>query len=1210
LSYTQLWSEFQSILGHKPQEHVPLYQLNDDKVGNSGNDSKKKKKKIRMDPKTTNTLNTIYKQFQQEDEKIKSSSRRFMTNKSQLKNDKDIAKQQREEKKIVAATAAAEIAEEKKPKNEDESSTPLRRSRPEHRSNHNHTSSSKGENELATFKLRPTPTKAKQNDITSTPNRNPAFNVKLRPTPTKTPPPTESKQEFSTPIQQKSFAVGITDSISKRSLLKRSSSKSSSGGRSATSPKKDKTNKSPKWIASLKKKQKFNRLKQMAESNSISVQTQDETDGIGGVLLKKVSPRKKLRIAPPPSPEEKEGQVPPWAKVQLRSTPKRDELLADTPTNSSVAASSTPKSFTPTAAATPSSTNKMAATSLPSLCSVGDIIDLDSLPKKLFPEEAAAVFPLKSKNQNDELEQFVIVGTIAIVTASSTSGSSSGRKVKITWWCHRSAIRTLTLNVEATGATLAHAHGRTPIVFESSDICLDFAQAFYRGPSKEAVSAPTPSQSSPAQKEAPKESSPKETASVNDESAEQEVGNTEATLTEAEESLLDEYRKFAESEKPKLRLTCLSPKGEEVVEVTFSDKAFASNTATDTAASKTTKESGGSSLTNEETNLVSKYKKMLAVGLPPPVVRQKMNLEGAPASVVAAVLGDDNNNNNNNTAADEKESSVSKTKTSDLSEEEEKLVSKYKKMLMVGIPPDAVRHKMVTEGIELKVVAAVLGDDHNKKENESEVSDPRQALLAAINKKGKDNDTLTKPSEPVDPRQALFAAIKNKGNDGGSDGSSKSSAPSDPRQALVAAMKNKSAESSKSNLTEEEKKVAAKYKRMLKMGVPLDAVKHSMTKEGVDSKIAAAVAEEASPEVTASESMPTTPARPKSVPKTGPVLSEEEEKIAAKYRKMLKLCIPKDAVRHDMRKEGVSDKIVEAIFGKEDANATNTAKMETPATKGKNRKTIALHWTTSNLAPEQLQQSIFARSASKKRKLMSINPEESDIKKLEELFQKKNNANTGQLKTGQSNAGNGMAKLLDIPRANNIAIQLKAFNDFTLRELAETINDLDPESKIVGERIQFIPQLLPTPKELQAIKKYKGESDKLITAELFFQQLLPVKRVEDKVEVMKAMCTFNEHAEEAIAAFKTLEEVCGQIMDSRKLEQVLLMVLNIGNLMNEGTLDGGVEAFKFESLEKLSQTKSADGKTTVLDYIVETFIEKGERDTLFLTSDFPDIQVC
>lgn len=386
-----------------------------------------------------------------------------------------------------------------------------------------------------------------------------------------------------------------------------------------------------------------------------------------------------------------------------------------------------------------------------------------------------------------------------------------------------------------------------------------------------------------------------------------------------------------------------------------------------------------------------------------------------------------------------------------------------------------------------------------------------------------------------------------------------------------------------------------------------------MQQESVDLKIISVLVGEASPgEV--GEAGGAKPASKKSAKPAGPSLSKEDEAIASKYRNMLKVCIPKEAVRHKMKQEGISNKIMDAVLGETSGGGTGSAaaaKSHKPTNKANSRKTIAFHWTTSNLAPDKLEQSIFGRTELKKRKLASINPEESDIKKLEELFQKRNNSKTAMMKAGakEGESSNDMAKLLDLTRANNIAISLKAFNDFTFRSLAETMNDLDPDCKIVGERVGFISNLLPTPKEVQAIKKYKGDDDKLITAELFFRQLVSIKRIEDKVRVMKTMVTFEEHLEEARAGFKTLQEVCSQVMNSEKLIQILEMVLNVGNLMNAGTLNGGVDAFKFESLPKLSQTKSADGKTTVLDYIVETFIEKGERQALMLTSEFPDIQV-
>ena len=239
-------------------------------------------------------------------------------------------------------------------------------------------------------------------------------------------------------------------------------------------------------------------------------------------------------------------------------------------------------------------------------------------------------------------------------------------------------------------------------------------------------------------------------------------------------------------------------------------------------------------------------------------------------------------------------------------------------------------------------------------------------------------------------------------------------------------------------------------------------------------------------------------------------------------------------------------------------------------------------------------------------------PEGSDISKLVELFQKKTNKKVVSAGDGAGSNGKGddMAKLIDLNRANNLAISLKAFKDFSHAELAETIAHLDPLQRITGERVQFMKDLLPTPTEVKVIKAYKGSETRLVPAELFFTKMVKISRLQTKVQVMQTMDTLSDNATELGQNFVLLETVCSQIMNSEKLEEVLDMVLQIGNIMNEGTRTGGAAGFKFDSLLKLTQTKSSDGKMTVLDYIVMIFVAKEKRETLHLTEDFPDCQVA
>jgi len=89
---------------------------------------------------------------------------------------------------------------------------------------------------------------------------------------------------------------------------------------------------------------------------------------------------------------------------------------------------------------------------------------------------------------------------------------------------------------------------------------------------------------------------------------------------------------------------------------------------------------------------------------------------------------------------------------------------------------------------------------------------------------------------------------------------------------------------------------------MLKMKIPLEAVKHKMTKDQVDQKIVMAVLgqEESTTSNEGSD-----------------LLSEDEQGLVDGYKKMVKMGFPEQVVRHKMKRDQVSEKVVEAVFCKQ-----------------------------------------------------------------------------------------------------------------------------------------------------------------------------------------------------------------------------------------------------------------------------------------------------
>lgn len=167
-----------------------------------------------------------------------------------------------------------------------------------------------------------------------------------------------------------------------------------------------------------------------------------------------------------------------------------------------------------------------------------------------------------------------------------------------------------------------------------------------------------------------------------------------------------------------------------------------------------------------------------------------------------------------------------------------------------------------------------------------------------------------------------------------------------------------------------------------------------------------------------------------------------------------------------------------------------------------------------------------------------------------------------------------------------------------------------PTRKLDGDRVDFLNDIFPMQTEPRAIEAYTGPEDQLAPTELWFRKLVGTCRIGQKVEVIRTMETFSTETEALHNKLHLLTKVCHQVMNSEKLQVLLDIFVQVGNVLNKGTRTGGAVGFKFDSLLKLTQTKSSDGKTTVLDFVVTIFAANDQKADLELLAEFQNCPVA
>ncbi|XP_070034048.1 formin-like protein 1 [Nicotiana tomentosiformis] len=181
-------------------------------------------------------------------------------------------------------------------------------------------------------------------------------------------------------------------------------------------------------------------------------------------------------------------------------------------------------------------------------------------------------------------------------------------------------------------------------------------------------------------------------------------------------------------------------------------------------------------------------------------------------------------------------------------------------------------------------------------------------------------------------------------------------------------------------------------------------------------------------------------------------------------------------------------------------------------------------------------------------------------------------------------------RVLDPKKSQNIAILLRALNG-TTEEICEALLEGNAEN-IGTELLEILLKMAPSKEEERKLKEYKDDSPfKLGPAEKFLKAVLDIPFAFKRIDAMLYISNFDYEVDYLGNSFETLEAACEELRSSRMFLKLLEAVLKTGNRMNVGTNRGDAHAFKLDTLLKLVDVKGADGKTTLLHFVVQEIIK-------------------
>ena len=597
-----------------------------------------------------------------------------------------------------------------------------------------------------------------------------------------------------------------------------------------------------------------------------------------------------------------------------------------------------------------------------------------------------------------------------------------------------------------------------------------------------------------------------------------------------------------------------------------------------------------------------KYLKMIKVGLPKPAVAQKMFTEGVASSIDKAleILALDPDMPAPNGYASNAGGSANEEKAA---LRDHPTYSKYFKMLKVGLPRDAVKAKMQQEGVNPEMLDR----------------DPSELLPLKDHQKDRTGGLSS-------------SSAGNIGDAGGN---------STVGDDTVMSASSSSGNAATGAVAIAEHPKYGKYFRMLKVGLPRDAIKAKMQHEGMNPAYLDKDPSELVPiDITASSSSSTggggtggnANASSSSsssgagggggsndgVGGGGTKVAVSEHPMYAKYFKMMKVGLPKEAIKAKMQQEGANPSYLdkdptEPVFLTEPKGGEGT---QIPAQAPNKSKTGASAGAGAAGKPKLRKKKLYwkaldASQVGTNSLWAGGDKDDNDIMldeaEFNQLFVESNEDVQRRAQAGVSDASGmgGMGgrmenklrkrvNLIDMKRGQNAGIALARIK-MSFNDVKEKISLMD-DGAFTTDQLRSLSDYLPTSEEASLIKAFRGDPEMLGQAEKYMKVMTGFTSAAKRIQVMIYKQQFQSRVLECGVTLRAIESACDDVKMSVRLKKVLKTILKVGNQMNDGEKHLG---FTLDSLLKLQSAKAFDKKTSILQYVIMLIHRNDEKCLAF-----------